>query len=363
MLRSLDHQRLPVWGVNCPLKWILSTIKCHTRVRLNARRTEPAGHCVGGGFDRSAGSRRLSHSVCCLPPQIDAERSPEEVLAQICQVMETFWFVQSPPRPRGPWMKFPFLSSSYFLLTDAHPTRRPHTHSCQTFHSLSSRGVHAPRTSPLLSLQRRRREKHSFSTDKAPLLPHSASSSCSLSFSFLTLTSTNADNCWTEAQFCTEENYTPCCDWEHVSSGVWKKKTFRQAEAPREEEKWIRQREPLMLSCTALCFVLYQACKSYNQASTPFGHWNLEWNIIWVWLNLNYQWNAQKMHLYVLRLIVQVLVGVWYLTFNKASAFAKQWFPSVWFGFCGRDATCNSTAPSAGKWMEEKKRSSNFATS
>lgn len=41
-----------------------------------------------------------------------------------------------------------------------------------------------------------------------------------------------------------------------------------------------------------------------------------------------------KMHLYVLRLIVQVLVGVWYLTFNKASAFAKQDSPVCDLVFC-----------------------------
>lgn len=154
VLRLLEHQRLPVWGVKCPLKQTLSTIKCHTVTQVKCQSHR------GGGFDQSASSWRLSHSVWFVPPQIDGERSPEEVFTQICQVMETFWFVQSPPHPRGPHMKFFFLSSLVsFLLTGNHPTRLPHT--CARHFT---RGVHVPRTSQSLSVQRRSTDERLFAT-------------------------------------------------------------------------------------------------------------------------------------------------------------------------------------------------------
>lgn len=147
----------------------------------------------------------------------------------------------------------------YFLLTDAHPTPRPHTHSRQTFHSLSSRGVHAPRTSPLLSVQRRRRAKHCFSTDEAPvchILLHPVAVSLSLFSCWPQLTQTTAGLRHNSVQ----RKIILYAVTESMSRVVFGKK--------KPSDK--RQREPLMLSCTALCFVLYQACKNYNQASTAF---------------------------------------------------------------------------------------------
>lgn len=76
--------------------------------------------------------------------------------------------------------------------------------------------------------------------------------------------------------------------------------------------------------------------------------------------------NQNKTHLYVFKLIVQVLVGVWYLTFNKASAFAKprisecviQCFVHVCSWLRGKKARFR--APSAGERikvaLKEKKK-------
>lgn len=210
--------------------------------------------------------------------------------------------------------------------------RSPHTtliHSRQAFHSLSSRGVHVPRTSPLLSVQRRRRRKHSFGTDEAP---HSASPSCSLSFSFSRwpqLTQTTAGPRRNSVQ---RKIILPAVT-ESMSRVVFGKK-LSDNQKRRGRRKWIRQREPLMLSCTALCFVLYQACKNYNQASTAFCALKSRVEHHFSMTKLKQTMKRTKMHLYVLRLIVQVLVGVWYLTFNKASAFAKQDSPVCDLVFC-----------------------------
>lgn len=60
------------------------------------------------------------------------------------------------------------------------------------------------------------------------------------------------------------------------------------------------------------------------------------------------------LHLYVSELIVQVLVWVWYLTFNKASAFGR--FLSVCFGVLyvwGQEKmTSDMIAPSAGEKLK-----------
>lgn len=91
------------------------------------------------------------------------------------------------------------------------------------------------------------------------------------------------------------------------------------------------QRE--LLSCTALCFVLYQACKNYNQASTAFCA--LKTRVERCLSKTEFKKKnvtQRKKYIHVLRLIIQVLVEVSYLTFNKTSAFAKQNFPDVRFG-------------------------------
>lgn len=73
---------------------------------------------------------------------------------------------------------------------------------------------------------------------------------------------------------------------------------------------------------------------------------------------MEYNWEKQeknKTHSYVFKLIVQVLVGVWYLAFNKASAFTKprisecviQCFVHVCRWLMGKKARFR--APSAGK--------------
>lgn len=255
--RLLQHQSLPVWGAKCPLKQTLSTSKCHTGTRVKCQ-----SHC-GGGFDqRSASSWRLSHSLWFLPPQIDDERSAEDVFAQICQVLETFWFVLI---PTGPQIKFFFLSwSLYFSL--ALTPHNPHT-PVSDISLIELQRCACPQNVPIAHSAKKKKKKEKFFSAPTKRLfatfcfyPVAVSLSHSLS-----LTSTNAENSWTEAEFCTRESYTPSCDWQHVSSGHWKKK-----KKLRGRRKRICQRELLMLSCTALCFVLYQACKNYNQASTAF---------------------------------------------------------------------------------------------
>lgn len=115
---------------------------------------------------------KVSSQPVCLCLQIDAERSPDEVFAQICQAMEscsTFWFPQHRSHPKlfcpgGPPVKTFSLCHitrrrlTYTLMT---PTPAPNT--C----SLNCSGSHVPpdvlkhsqhsvkALSPLLTLMKR----------------------------------------------------------------------------------------------------------------------------------------------------------------------------------------------------------------
>lgn len=175
------------------------------------------------------------------PPQIDAERSPDEVFAQICQAMETFWFLQSqqthpppptPPNPTQPsavqdshlWRPSLSLSLSFCYittrrLTPTPPPSHPPTHTC-TRHIAHWTPVvcmshlmfwNTPQQSVKLSLCPSTLTKRPVVTS---CFTHSRCLSLSLS---LTLTSIYAANCRTEADNRTEKNSIPCCDWEHVS--------------------------------------------------------------------------------------------------------------------------------------------------
>lgn len=216
------------------------------------------------------------------------------------------------------------------LLTGAHPTQTL-THSRQTFHHVELQRCACPQNVPTaLSATK----KTFFQHQRSACLPHSAFTQSQSLFLILTLTSTNADNSWTEASFCTEENYTPSCDWEHVSSGVWKKKIkIWRPGAPRQEEEDMSTWTAHALMHSTLFLYCTKHARITIKLQLPFVHWNLEWKHC---LSVT-KFKFKKLHFYVLRLIVQVLVGVWYLTFNKASAFAQQDYPSMCeLVFCAR---------------------------
>lgn len=102
--------------------------------------------------------------------QVDAETSPDEVFAQICQVMETFWFLVSstPPPTSGPWVKT--SSPTLWLLYRSKEICPHNPHTCTRHMFLELQQCACPRhfqlSVKLLS---------AFDTDKAPgchILPY-----------------------------------------------------------------------------------------------------------------------------------------------------------------------------------------------
>lgn len=122
------------------------------------------------------------------------------------------------------WAKTFFLSVSFLLTAVFAPRRLAHiipTLSHQTSTHWAPVACMSPNTpSSQYSYNNKKTNrltptKHLFATF-CFIQSQSFSPSLSLCL-FLTLTSINADSCWTEAGYCTEENNRSCSDCEHVS--------------------------------------------------------------------------------------------------------------------------------------------------
>lgn len=104
-------------------------------------------------------------------------------------------------------MKFLFLSSSLSFSLTLTP-HNPHT-LAPGISLIELQRCACPQNVPIALSAKKKKKKTFFRHGRSATFCFTQLQSL---FLFLTLTSTNADNCWTEAQFCTEENYTPCCD-------------------------------------------------------------------------------------------------------------------------------------------------------
>lgn len=194
VLRLLEHQRLPVWGVKCPLKQTLSTIKCHTGTRVKCQ-SQSSGY-----FDQSASSRRLfSLSVLSASTDWWREVTGGSVRSDLPGDGDLLICTVSSSSPRGPQMKLFFLSPRLFT-SHRHSlhTTPPHTCARHFTHWAPARGVHAPQNVPI-ALSAKKKTKKFFRHQPNACLPHSAFIQSQSLFLIVTLTSTNAENSWTEA--------------------------------------------------------------------------------------------------------------------------------------------------------------------
>lgn len=204
--------------------------------------------------------------------QIDAERSPDEVFAHICQVMETFWYVQSPPTPpsspESPHLKTLSLSlslSSISLLYRSKETY-PHRPAPQTFTHPTPVVCMSPNTP-----SSQREPSLSASDTDEVRLSLCASPTC---ISLLHQPQYMLPTVGPRQMTALKETSIPCCDWEHVPSWMWN----LSAISPTPPIKRSRGRVPATLesgnvSVCSSCshaqhriLYLYRACKNYNQA-------------------------------------------------------------------------------------------------
>lgn len=174
--------------------------------------------------------KRPRFQPVCLRLQIDAERSPDQVFAQICRSMESgFWYLHL-HTPNSAVEEGP--SKKTFSLSLCRHPKETHSHNLTPApDSLNSSGMHVlPAISETsLSLL--------FDTDKAPgchiLLHKNASPPTPSPLLSLSVKSTSiyAANCHTKADNCTEKNSSPCCDWEHAGSEI---------SPPSHQRSWAR---------------------------------------------------------------------------------------------------------------------------
>lgn len=173
--------------------------------------------------------KRPRFQPVCLRLQIDAERSPDQVFAQICRSMESgFWYLHL-HTPNSAVEEGP--SKKTFSLSLCRHPKETHSHNLTPApDSLNSSGMHVLPAISETSLS-------AFWHWQSAWLSHSASQKCIpptpsplLSLSVKS-TSIYAANCHTKADNCTEKNSSPCCDWEHAGSEI---------SPPSHQRSWAR---------------------------------------------------------------------------------------------------------------------------
>lgn len=227
----------------------------------------PAGHC-GGSFPPVG---RLTQGGFCL------HRLMPRGHRRKCSLRSARWWRPSDLYnlirvPGGHTVEFSFLSSSLSFSLALTP-RDPHA-LATNISPVELRWCACPPERPIRSQckekKKTKKKRFFFSTIEAPVGHILFSSSRRVSFSF---------SLWPRLPLKTavlrhrsvQGTIIPPAVTESMSEAVFGEKK----KVPDHRERWgrrkrIGQRELLMLSCTALCFVLYQACKNYSQASTAF---------------------------------------------------------------------------------------------